>query len=139
METIIFDNKEKPPQDKDIAKALGKTKTLWDDLHAHLGQEYAPVSLEWKFYSGKFGWTCKVVHKKRTIVHLRADQGSIMVVTTFGEKAVAAALQSKLPKKIKTEITEARKYAEGRPVRVDVKTKKDLDHVKLIAAIKMAN
>ena len=139
MTTVVFDDKAKEPQDKNLAKALGKAKKLWDDLCNHLEQEYPPVTVEWKFYSKKSGWTCKIVHKKRTIVHLRPVEGAFLVATAFGEKAVEAARKSKLPKKVINQINEARQYAEGRQARLEVKTSKDLDSAKQIAAIKMAN
>ena len=57
----------------------------------------------------------------------------------LGEKAVMAAHDSPLPGSILTVIEEAKKYAEGRAVRIEIKSKKDLEIAKKLAAIKMAN
>ena len=57
----------------------------------------------------------------------------------LGEKAVKAAHQSKLPKAVLDLIDSAPKYAEGRAVRLEVRTKKDVALVEKLAAIKMAN
>ena len=62
-----------------------------------------------------------------------------MVGFSLGEKAVKAAHASPLPKAVLGLIDEAKRYAEGRAVRLEVKTKKDREIVKKIAAIKMAN
>jgi len=50
-----------------------------------------------------------------------------------------AAHDSPLPGSILTVIDEAKKYAEGRAVRIEIKNKKDLEITKKLAAIKMAN
>ena len=57
----------------------------------------------------------------------------------LGEKAVKAAHQGSLPDSVLTVIDEAKKYAEGRGVRIEIRNKKDLNIAKELAAIKMAN
>lgn len=44
-----------------------------------------------------------------------------------------------LPEAVLSVIAEAKKYAEGRAVRLEIRNRKDLDGVKKLAAIKMAN
>ena len=55
------------------------------------------------------------------------------------EKAVKAAHAAGLPKTVLTAIDKAPKYAEGRGVRFEVRTKKDLEGIRELAAIKMSN
>lgn len=50
---------------------------------------------------------------------------------------MAAARRADLPKNVLKLIDEAKKYAEGRAVRLEVRTKADLAHVATIAACKM--
>jgi hypothetical protein len=57
----------------------------------------------------------------------------------LGERAVKAARQSALSDKVQTLIDDAKKYAEGKGVRIEVRSKKDRDDVEKLAAIKMAN
>ena len=57
----------------------------------------------------------------------------------LGGKAVAAAEQSTLPESILEAIRTARPYAEGRGVRVEVKRKADVENIKKLVEIKMAN
>jgi hypothetical protein len=66
-------------------------------------------------------------------------EGLFLVGFALGEKAVKAAHDSRLPDSILTVIDEARKYAEGRAVRIEVKSKEHLEIAKKLAAIKMAN
>ncbi|RKZ09733.1 hypothetical protein DRQ32_07845 [bacterium] len=56
-----------------------------------------------------------------------------------GQKAVDAAFDSGLPRKVLDTIDEAPKYAEGRGVRLEVHTQEDVDSVLLLAKFKMAN
>jgi hypothetical protein len=62
-----------------------------------------------------------------------------LVGFVLGDRAVKAAHDSTLPEPVLAVIDGARKYAEGRGVRLEVRTKKDRDHVMELAAIKMAN
>ena len=55
----------------------------------------------------------------------------------LGDKAVAAARASGLPKRVVKIIDEAKKYAEGTAVRIDVNGPEDVAVVKTLAAIKL--
>jgi len=57
----------------------------------------------------------------------------------LGDKAVQAACQSRLPQQVIMIINEAKRYAEGTAVRIDVKKPKDVDIVKRLTAIKLDN
>jgi len=62
-----------------------------------------------------------------------------LVGFALGEKAVKAAHALPLSDSTLAAIDGATKFAEGRGVRIEVKTKKDLAAVKDLAAIKMDN
>ena len=55
----------------------------------------------------------------------------------FGDKAIEVVQSSEVPVSIKQELVEARKYAEGRGVRMLVKTKADVDVMKTLVEIKL--
>src|ERR1035441_8974874 len=57
----------------------------------------------------------------------------------LGEKAVAAARKSKLPARILKMIDEAKRYAEGTAVRLEVHDVADASVVKTLAKIKFEN
>ena len=52
---------------------------------------------------------------------------------------VKAAHQGDLPDSVLNVIDSATKYVEGRGVRIEVRTRNDLESVKSLAAVKMAN
>ena len=47
--------------------------------------------------------------------------------------------KSDLPKELITELKNARKYAEGRGLRIDVKNSADIEHIKKLVEIKVNN
>jgi hypothetical protein len=134
-----FLGKTEEPTARDLAFALGSAKEAWDRLLADLAQEHGANVLEWKCYSPKTGWALRVTRKKRTIVWLAPCPDSFEVLFILGQKAVQAARQAKLPKRIVKVIDEAPKYPEGTGVRLQVKTAGCLEVLMKLAAIKVAN
>jgi hypothetical protein len=139
MALSAFDDKSKQPRAGDLKRTLGRASALWDSLIAHLVAEYAPLEQTWNFAGANWGWSLRLKQKKRTVLYMTPCKGLVLVGFVLGEKAVKAAHGSPLPDSILTVIDEAKKYAEGRGVRIEIKNKKDLEITKKLAAIKMAN
>ena len=139
MAASVFEDKATRPDDKMLAKALGKSNRLWQDIKKHLKAEYCELIEEWKFYGQKSGWILKTLLKKRNLFFFIPLKGSFHVSFVFGEKAVAAVEKSGLPKELITELKNARKYAEGRGLRIDVKNSTDVEHIKKLVEIKVNN
>ena len=97
MALSILDDKSKKPRDANLAGVLGRAKDRWDELHALVGSQYAPVTQEWTFAGAKYGWSQRLKHKKRTILYLIPCRRHFLVAFVFGEKAVKAAHDSNLP------------------------------------------
>ena len=62
-----------------------------------------------------------------------------MASFALGEKAVRAAHEGGLPAPVLEIIAQAKKYAEGRGVRLEVRSAQDVLDVERLAIIKMAN
>ena len=139
MALSYFDDKSQQPTDEDLAEALGRTKKLWDDLIDHVGSEFEPVTLQWNHSGAKYGWSVRLIRKKRTILYLIPQAKHFLTAFVLGKKATDAARQSKLPADIMAIIEEAPVYGEGRGFRVPTKNKQTLNAMKKLAAIKMAN
>ena len=137
MEPNAFIGKKTKPTDADVAKALGSAKALWDQVIDELKKD-CPTK-EWNSYSLKAGWSLKLKKKDRTILYLSPLPGGLRVSFALGDKAVKAAREAPFPKPVLKLIDEAKKYAEGTAVRFEVKTTANLDAVKKLAAIKIAN
>jgi hypothetical protein len=134
-----FDDKSTKPDVSDLERVLGRTSTHWNNLKTHVAAEYAPLDETWGFAGAKWGWSLRLKQKKRTVLYMTPCRGHFLVGFALGEKAVKAAHGSTLPLSVLAVIDEARKYAEGRGVRIEIRNRKDLEASKQLAAIKMEN
>ncbi len=126
------------PTPAEIASSLGQTDGLWQQIVHWVAEQGAPEE-EWKSFSPKYGWSLRLKRKKRTIVYLAPCKGCFQVAFLLGDKAVAAARQSDLPKSVVQDIEQARRYAEGTGVRILVRQEKDLAPIRKLVQIKLAN
>jgi hypothetical protein len=134
-----FDDKQKKPGPDELASVLGRSGVHWDDLKSYFASQYAPVDEAWVFAGANWGWSLKLKQKKRTVAVMTPCEKHFLVGFALGEKAVAAARGSGLPQPVLTMIEEAKKYPEGRAVRIEIRNKKDREVAKQLAAIKMAH
>lgn len=138
MALSAFDDRNAPPTDRALAQALGKTSTSWAGLKEVLSHECAPLEEEWAFAGAKFGWSLRLKRGKRVIVYLTPCTGHFLASFALGEKACAAAREAGLPAGVMALLAAAPKYAEGRGVRIPVRTRKDADAIRKLATIKLA-
>ena len=139
MALSAFDNKSRKPKAAELAEMLGRSSALWVKLTDHLADEYRPLTEKWMYSGAKWGWSLQLKRKKRTILYMTPCKRLFLAGFALGEKAVKAAHQSDLPDSVLDVIDSATKYVEGRGVRIEVRTRSDLETVKQLAAIKMAN
>jgi Protein of unknown function (DUF3788) len=135
------DNTGAGPGKREIAGTLGKAGALWTGLHGDLSSRFGPLEEKWSFSRKTNHWALQLKEKKkkRTILYLIPLAGCFQAAFALGEKACAAAQSSTLPAAALDIIERAPRYPEGRGVRLDVRSRKDVETVKAIAAIKMAN
>jgi len=139
MAYSALDDKAREPTDADVAEVLGDASPLWIDLKSLMASQFDPLAEDWTFSGKKWGWSLRLKHKKRAILYMTPSTGFFYVGFALGEKAVAAAHKSALPQSLLGIIDESHQYAEGRAVRLEVRSSEDLDRIASIAAIKMAN
>jgi hypothetical protein len=133
-----FLDKAFQPTDADLAATLGPASELWKQLLDWFAAQ-GVTDQEWKSYSARAGWALLLKLKKRTIVYLAPCHGCFRASFVLGDRAVAAARQSDLPKVTLKLIDEAPHYAEGTGIRLMVKREKDLAVIQKLAHIKLAN
>lgn len=134
-----FINHPTPPTDADLATALGDAKAVWDDLLATLARDGITTGHEWKSHNAKWGWSLRVVKKKRTIVWLSPGRDGFNVLFILGDKAVAVARTARLRMDARHSLATAPRYPEGTGVRLVAKSVRDLPVLCQLAAIKAAN
>ncbi len=139
MNDRMFNGQDNKPDERSFREALGKSVALWKKIKLHINDKYGRTDEEWKYYGPSSGWTLKVLLKKRNLFFLMPHKGYFKIAFVFSEKAVAAVEKSDLPDSIKKNLAGARKYAEGRGIRLDVKRPLDADNVIKLIEVKIAS
>jgi hypothetical protein len=134
-----FAGKATQPSEAELAGALGPVKAVWDQLLAELAQDCNLVAQEWNSSSRKAGWALRLKRGERNIVYLSPGRDCFMASFALGDKAVRAARAGKLPQAVIDVIDQARRYAEGTAVRLDVRTPRQIAAIKKLVAIKLEN
>lgn len=139
MTNNIFTNKLEQPNEEILSTALGKSYKNWKAIKKYIEDNCGTSTEEWKFYGQKIGWTLKIFLRKRNLFFVTVCNGFFRISFVLGGKAVAAAEQSRLPQTIIEELVNAKKYAEGRGIRIEVKSQKDVETIRLLVDIKVGN
>ncbi|MCC6551688.1 MAG: DUF3788 family protein [Polyangiaceae bacterium] len=139
MALSALDDPNTAPTEESIAKVLGKAGSVWASLKDELCREFAPLDEVWAFAGAKLGWSLRLKRGNRMIVYLTPCNGHFLASFALGEKACAAARAEGLPDPILRLIAEAPKYAEGRGVRIPVRTAKEASSIGKLVAIKLAS
>jgi hypothetical protein len=139
MALSAFDDKTRPPREDELATVLGKKLSLWTDLQSRIKTRFAPLSIDWGYASKSTGWGLRLKQEKRTVLYMTPCQGYFLASFALGEKAVKAAHESNLPAEVLEVIDNAPRYAEGRGVRFEVRSAKDVRNIEKVGIIKMAN
>jgi hypothetical protein len=139
MSTSNFNDKQVIPDEAALASEIGETKEYLDRICRFIEEETGQLTLEWKHYGQKSGWTLKLLSKKRNLLFVGPEDGSFIIAFVFGDRAVEAVLKSQLPETIKNELLNARKYAEGRGIRFEIRDESELESVIQLIRIKLEN
>ena len=123
------------PSDRQLAATLGAAKPLWSRFATEVRGSCGPLTEEWSF-SKAFGWTLRLKQPRRVLVYLTPRRSHFLASFVLGERACTAIRETGVPAAILAMIEIAPKYAEGRGVRIPVRTKRDLDAVLKIAGLK---
>jgi len=134
-----FIAKPKPPTLDELSKELGSAKKTWDALLSALSKEFGVSEQEWHSYSPKAGWALRLIHKKRRILYLSPGHAYFLVSFALGDKAMALARQTDFPDPIIKIFSDPKRYAEGSAIRIELRTLADINTVKKLTAIKLAN
>ena len=138
MALSVFADKVRPPDDADLATALGGSFVFWTELKGLIASRFTPVTFEWGFTSKTTGWGMRLKQNKRTILYMTPCDGYFLASLALGEKAVKAAHSSNLPSSVLKVIDSSRKYAEGTGVRLEIRNAKDVRNAEALAVIKMS-
>ena len=123
----------RPPASSELRKILGGSHAAYEVLKSmHEGS-----TCEWKRYGKNAPWALKVSRGERTLFYVKPAAGSFEVTVVLGARATEAALAGRVSKSLHASIRSARAYAEGRPVRLVVRSEADLVVVEQLVAVKL--
>ncbi len=135
----IFPDKETTPTEKDLEDKLQGKFQLWKLIHDMVLEKYPDGVMEWNYPGKKYGWSYRIKDKKRAIIYFLPRDKHFKVAFVFGQKAYDVIMESDISDVIKTDLSQARKYAEGRGVRIDVNDESALSDIKQLIEIKLAH
>jgi hypothetical protein len=134
-----FIGKLTKPTDTELAATLGPTLPLWTELVDSLTEELGITEQEWNSLKPKYGWALILKVKKRRIAYFSPCAGYFRTSMILGDRAMAVARATKLPKAAVKILDEAPHYAEGTGLCFTVKNGKDLPAIRKFAKIKLEN
>lgn len=134
----IFTFKNSKPTDEDLENALGNTYQIWKDIEDFTKIKYKNAICEWNFSSQKFGWSYKIKDSKRVLVYLLPRDRFFKVAFVFGEKALAQIFESDISETIKSDLNNAKKYTEGKGIRIEVKDLSDMKDIQKLVILKIS-
>lgn len=135
----IFQDKSVKPTETDLADNLGQLYDLWKEIHDIVFSKYPKGLAEWNYSGKKYGWNFRIKDKKRAIIYLLPRERYFKVAFIFGEKAIVKVMDSEISDQIKKELNEARKYAEGRGIRIDVENELIIPDIEQLIDIKLSH
>jgi len=138
MQSIFLD-KSKRPGEAELKTVLNKTFPYWKSIEEFTLKTMPAAKGIWHFSGAKFGWSYRISDKKRVIIYLLPRDKFFKCAFVFGGKAYEKVLLSNVSDEFKNELKAAKPYAEGRGIRLEVKSKTILSNIKELVKIKIKN
>ena len=126
-------SEDKPPSAAELAALLGGAY----EAFLTRTQRGSDATGEWKRYSKKSPWVLKVSQRDRTLFYVTPKANAFEATVLLGDRATEAALRGRVSKKHHASIRAARRYAEGRPVRLMIRKEAELSGVEELVAVKL--
>jgi hypothetical protein len=133
-----FEDPDRPPSADELVAVLGPAAAYWDELVADVRGRAGEAVERWCHGGARSGWSCRLTLGERVLVYLTPQAGAMLVGVVVGEKAIERARAAGIASEATLAAVDAApRYAEGRGVRVTVRTPHDLAMAKELARIKL--
>jgi len=129
-----YGKKPAAPSYTELKQLFGTSFPEYQDLL----KQTASLTHEWMFYGPKYGWKIKIFTKAKVLLYLTPKENAFTLGFAVRDDEREALLKSKLPKTTIDELKSAKRYPEGYPVRFEVKTKNDMNPVRLVVETLMS-
>lgn len=137
MTESAFHEKNVTPDEVQIREKLNQAYPSLLELRETVKKIVGETVEEWKFYGPKNGWILKTFLKKRNLFFIIIYEDFFRASFVFGEKTVSKILESDISESLKKELSEAKKYAEGRGVSMIVKDNSFIDDFQKLLKFKI--
>jgi hypothetical protein len=137
MSPSAFLDRGAPPTPADLEAVLGRAMQSWVELRTNLGSTFAPLGEKWSYSGKSHGWLLQLKHGKKTVVNLVPCRNYFVASLALNEEAYEAAQRSGLTASALDVVRLAPSYPEGRGVRLEVRSTKDLADVEKLASSRM--
>lgn len=133
----IFPDKAIKPTLNDVGDKLGDLYLLWERIYKMVYEKYPNANEEWNYPGKKYGWSFRIKDKKRAILYFLPRENRFLVAFVFGQKAFDEIMQMDIAESIKTDLSNAKKYAEGRGVSIEITQEFQLRDIEKLIEIKL--
>lgn len=133
----IFPDKAVMPTENDLVERLEDSYYIWKQIHDFVLSKYTNGLMEWNYPGKKYGWSYRIKDKKRAIIYFLPRDKYFKVAFVFGQKAYDTIMKSKIDEQIKNDLQNAKKYAEGRGVSIEVRDESVFSDIKQLTEIKL--
>ncbi len=136
-EKMILSDRSVIPTDEYIFSLIGEKKVLWKKILDQVTHNYSDISGSWNYYNDGKQWLFKLVRKKKTIFWSGIYADTFRITFYFGDKVIPLLESSDLPKTLKDEFRDAKKYGLIRPLSMKIFNEADVENVLKLVDIKI--
>ena len=137
MEGPVLTDQKEYPSDDVLARHLGRAKAAWEAFNVRLAADVSDASLEWRYYNDGKAWFCKVVRKKKTVCWVSIWAKYFKAAFYFTAKCDEDIAGLPIDPGLKAAYKSHAPIGPLKPLVVEVRTKKALDPVFVLAEYKI--
>ncbi|HBT75762.1 MAG TPA: hypothetical protein DEB39_02290 [Planctomycetaceae bacterium] len=129
MENPLLNDPDVFPSPEVLAKTLGKSYTVFEELIGEITGDEVGLTVEWRFYNDGKAWLGKVCYKKKTIFWLSAWDGYFQTTFLFTEKTKPGVMELPIDETLKNEFAQNQPMGKLIALPVKVTKKKQIKDV----------
>lgn len=136
MDRPLLNDEKQYPDEAVLAKHLGRAKPAWDAFAADMSATFGQDALQWRYYNDGKAWLCKLVHKKKTVCWVSVWDEFFKTAFYFTAKSDQDIEALPISPELKERYRAHAPIGKLKPLVVDVRTKKALGPVSVLARYK---
>jgi Protein of unknown function (DUF3788) len=129
MDKPLLNDAKEFPDEKVLAKYLGKTRSAWEEFLNLVSSADPSLDLVWNYYRDGNAWLCKLTKKKKTICWISIWDKFFKVTFYFTEKNDRDINDLRIDCELKNSYATSKSIGRLKPLTIEVKSKKRLRDV----------